>query len=359
MNENSPKFSIQDMLAEKSVSGLTSIAKSLGLKGYSGKKKAAIINLIVPKVTSKEFLEDLLLVVDRRAWSAILSARSAPTHVPDSASGPCKSLARLGILRWTEKEDGVWLGMPKEIKDVFVQFEKDGFLERKRKADLLDEYAMATTHLYGLIRQEDFVALFNKQNDVSTDIDEMFSILIQHVDIDAPYGFWKEYLTHFCFEENEYKDAEDLLQSIEGKPCFSPAKELLLKYERTNFFEENIFSDRIKLFLRKRLRCPEEMVSEIMSDFAFACMVDAPLAKIIGLLEPYNLPVTKDMVRELIPLVVNFSNSSRKWANRGFSPEDMRRQEDRQLPIRKGKKIGRNEPCPCGSGKKYKKCCGQ
>ncbi|MHB1743751.1 MAG: SEC-C metal-binding domain-containing protein [Acidobacteriaceae bacterium] len=21
-------------------------------------------------------------------------------------------------------------------------------------------------------------------------------------------------------------------------------------------------------------------------------------------------------------------------------------------------KVGRNEPCPCGSGKKYKKCCG-
>ncbi|MEN6603503.1 MAG: preprotein translocase subunit SecA [Bryobacteraceae bacterium] len=27
-------------------------------------------------------------------------------------------------------------------------------------------------------------------------------------------------------------------------------------------------------------------------------------------------------------------------------------------PIVKGKKVGRNEPCPCGSGKKYKKCCG-
>ena len=25
----------------------------------------------------------------------------------------------------------------------------------------------------------------------------------------------------------------------------------------------------------------------------------------------------------------------------------------------KGKKIGRNEPCPCGSGKKYKNCCGK
>ncbi len=29
-----------------------------------------------------------------------------------------------------------------------------------------------------------------------------------------------------------------------------------------------------------------------------------------------------------------------------------------QRPVKKSKKIGRNEPCPCGSGKKYKKCCG-
>jgi uncharacterized protein YecA (UPF0149 family) len=28
-------------------------------------------------------------------------------------------------------------------------------------------------------------------------------------------------------------------------------------------------------------------------------------------------------------------------------------------PIRKAPKVGRNEPCPCGSGKKFKKCCGR
>ena len=27
--------------------------------------------------------------------------------------------------------------------------------------------------------------------------------------------------------------------------------------------------------------------------------------------------------------------------------------------VKKGAKVGRNDPCPCGSGKKYKKCCGQ
>jgi preprotein translocase subunit SecA len=35
--------------------------------------------------------------------------------------------------------------------------------------------------------------------------------------------------------------------------------------------------------------------------------------------------------------------------NRGDSAEQ---------PVKREKKVGRNEPCPCGSGKKYKKCCG-
>ncbi len=27
--------------------------------------------------------------------------------------------------------------------------------------------------------------------------------------------------------------------------------------------------------------------------------------------------------------------------------------------VRSGPKVGRNDPCPCGSGKKYKHCCGK
>ena len=35
------------------------------------------------------------------------------------------------------------------------------------------------------------------------------------------------------------------------------------------------------------------------------------------------------------------------------------REQKQSGTIRKGKKIGRNDPCPCGSGKKYKMCCGR
>lgn len=44
-----------------------------------------------------------------------------------------------------------------------------------------------------------------------------------------------------------------------------------------------------------------------------------------------------------------------------FDEETRRRlalEQKRSKTIVKGEKIGRNDPCPCGSGKKYKKCCG-
>ena len=33
--------------------------------------------------------------------------------------------------------------------------------------------------------------------------------------------------------------------------------------------------------------------------------------------------------------------------------------DDNVVPLRREASVGRNDPCPCGSGKKYKKCCGQ
>lgn len=49
------------------------------------------------------------------------------------------------------------------------------------------------------------------------------------------------------------------------------------------------------------------------------------------------------------------------WEN-VYSQEDLTRlykeQKKSTTVVNQGPKIGRNDPCPCGSGKKYKKCCG-
>jgi preprotein translocase subunit SecA len=45
--------------------------------------------------------------------------------------------------------------------------------------------------------------------------------------------------------------------------------------------------------------------------------------------------------------------------NTVFSGEEFFDDDDDEKPyIRESPKVGRNDPCPCGSGKKYKKCCG-
>lgn len=49
--------------------------------------------------------------------------------------------------------------------------------------------------------------------------------------------------------------------------------------------------------------------------------------------------------------------TTRKWENRGFSDKEIHSRAEIK-PVKKVK-IGRNDQCPCGSGKKYKKCCGR
>lgn len=60
---------------------------------------------------------------------------------------------------------------------------------------------------------------------------------------------------------------------------------------------------------------------------------------------------------------VNFKSlrQMKKWMKEHES--ELRAQGNAQHPpvqtvVHEGPRIGRNDPCPCGSGKKYKKCCG-
>jgi preprotein translocase SecA subunit len=68
----------------------------------------------------------------------------------------------------------------------------------------------------------------------------------------------------------------------------------------------------------------------------------------------YTVEVARERVVE--PLEVQQQQRQRMFLSRGGEPA----QESRPASVkRQGEKIGRNEACPCGSGKKYKRCCGK
>lgn len=43
----------------------------------------------------------------------------------------------------------------------------------------------------------------------------------------------------------------------------------------------------------------------------------------------------------------------------GEVKQGVERVNNKAKPVKSAGKVGRNDPCPCGSGKKYKNCCGR
>ena len=73
--------------------------------------------------------------------------------------------------------------------------------------------------------------------------------------------------------------------------------------------------------------------------------------------EEMNAAIQEDVVRWLFALTPE-TDTTRKRVAREVSNADKDRATEQKTVV-KGKRIGRNDPCPCGSGKKYKKCCGK
>ncbi len=66
--------------------------------------------------------------------------------------------------------------------------------------------------------------------------------------------------------------------------------------------------------------------------------------------------------KEAVDLLTNLLSAMPRWDTNGWSADGLMYKEygyTVSTAPSSGKHVGRNDPCPCGSGKKYKKCCGR
>lgn len=84
--------------------------------------------------------------------------------------------------------------------------------------------------------------------------------------------------------------------------------------------------------------------------FALAYADEPEFKQAMGAIDQERRAVLLDGVALMLPEIYHQSAIARSG---NYSEH-----EDSETFRREGRKIGRNEPCPCGSGKKYKKCCG-
>lgn len=91
---------------------------------------------------------------------------------------------------------------------------------------------------------------------------------------------------------------------------------------------------------------------------------EAIYAYAIGCPGNHDAAALKKIKKEIEKLAGGFSEADEAMADRGLELRAQlagtREEEQPEQPAEapKSAKVGRNDPCPCGSGKKYKKCCG-
>jgi hypothetical protein len=157
-------------------------------------------------------------------------------------------------------------------------------------------------------------------------------------------------------------DFYDLLKQQENKPYFEPPLEELLKHEDDMYYEKTPAFAQLLQFVQKERLASGKTAFDLVDDIQLLSMdMGASLQEVMGEFERRNIVFkNNEQVGRLLPLLTDLTNNTRIRANRGFTPLEMigRHSSRTRTPAASGK-TGRNDPCPCGSGKKFKNCCGK
>ncbi len=227
----------------------------------------------------------------------------------------------------------------------------------------VDEYVRAAVNLYGIISREELVAIFNQQNTEKTTVEEIYILLLPFVLKEGYYCFYKEYLVHYFFFDH-FDYVEYLLEDQADKPRYIPLKDEFLKYIIEEY-EDNNYWDNVQKFIYEIFGFSRNNF-EGYHAIREHLIHEGQMNELMALLDRYNFVFQNEkQIQQFLDLITAAKNNTRIWVNKGHTPSElydisMEGQEKTiEFPTLKNQKIGRNDPCPCGSGKKYKRCCGR
>ena len=260
--------------------------------------------------------------------------------------------------------------------------------------ECIHHYFEAAARLYGVIPVIRLMEIYNSQNEpVERDIFFMLTEIIRHeqnlFSILGPEDFeaetapnpinWDVIDDHLLQDDPE--DYPKLVRDQGDKPYKILPKEEFLRYADPDYYPATPQSAAMRKYLHDRgdLPWPDDTWSGIQTMIE----IDFSLADVIGCCESEGLTFNrKHDIGEFAALFQNLNNYTRKQVNRGHTPAELFTQTYRgqQLAQRLAPenqlslfdngnveviaptvtgKPSRNAPCPCGSGRKYKNCCGK
>lgn len=307
----------------------------------------------------------------------------------------------LVVTDYDYEEDGVIRYMIcDELREAIAPHLADILNSKERENRyMIEQYVLGIVNLYGLHPLDEVVKLLNEyikdpqaKKEITAALSESILIRQYVIDLVVELNSVPNMRSPFML------DIEDILRELGMRPeiyVHEPKKftaEEVFQAGSMPFVSiNNPFSDKLKQFMKKELGfTAEKIASTLHRLWVLSQTENNILATFLPSINSHLLSVAK--LQEAVGLFSEYTNHSPRWFLKGYSPAEASAILQEFKPMNQppqlvaganmkaagmdvtpglqaafnemfrerlsAQQVGRNDPCPCGSGKKYKKCCG-
>ncbi|MEW9701991.1 SEC-C metal-binding domain-containing protein [Paenibacillus sp. SI8] len=354
-------------LSNLSKSELTEIRKDLNLTGVSTLNKQQLIQALEQAIPAA--LSTLLQKFDETRFQIMkqIAVRG----------GYSNTLIDYEQLVYFESKGLIFQGehmgkhtviIPQEILKRFQDIDHSAYRETLKRNTEWIKLTHGLLFYYGYLDLKDLISLMEQYTGVRVDVNEYADVIY-----DAALFYWKINPEVYGFSNSLITDIALVKSEIEfrAKLALYPfTKNQLLLAGVPGFVDRNASHKAFVDFICKCYSISRGEADFIVEECADAIRMGQSPGKLLQLLqqslEINDLELTKAFMNQITSL----NNHTRQWFLKGYTPNELSSASKPAVPAQqpraKGEvidfatrtKVGRNDPCPCGSGKKHKKCCG-
>jgi len=363
--ESEPKTGLKECLQLYWGYRLIELAQAHGLHVDEGTDDADIIDQLIPKMLNN-FAKDMEYL-RKTEWSFLKKLKENQNkEMDDVVNNQYVTLKWLGYVYLFNHDGHIYPVIPDELRALLPQLENEEFESKIERNQKLLSYTLALTNLYGVYRIQQFVDVWNMYNKDKINIDDVKKYIDVMKTRQADFWYNKGYIISRVLEDE--KHYMGMMNKFSRCPYFLPTKSDISFYSNIGNELSSNYCKNIEEFIKNKNTVDESEIGDLVYDIFGACKLDIPIDVIVDMTVESGLEFgNEDEKDEFVRLLRILSNSTRKWVLRGHMPSELAKKPPK-MPVKPQqnkpqpkpmKKIGRNDPCYCGSGKKYKHCCGK
>ncbi len=347
-------FDIKELIECLSKDEIYNIARNLGVAKISGLNKYKLAEKVIEEY--KPLVEKRIELFEEERYKILKSYVDKKgvkkfDEIDEDEVEKCAYFIQQGILYPTVKNEQSVFLMPKIVQNL-VKDRNDIEYRRRLKlnTELVNIYR-GMNKIYGVLKIEDAVSMLEKFKD-----NNEINLLDLLREASYYYNEFREEKGYFI--NNEIDDYKEVLKDIEKEGIqeyASVSKDELISMSEINWVYNSKAGKSFYKEFTSMFSVDKDMTIAMMEDLALDVQELEPSEAVDRMIELINIE-TEDVKFVASKMMNKFVKKIRLWKLKGNSTNDAK---STALSENVNKVVGRNEPCPCGSGKKYKKCCGK